>query len=129
MIVEIVAAYVDGRPIPCSSSALMSVASVKRGGGSVKCWVGVTSSTVVAAPSARSGSRALASSSSSADGVVAALGVDAEKPSKRTLVARRPQLVAAVGELDRRRLELLRRHLRRERALPDQPVEAQPRRA
>ena len=26
----------------------MSVASVKRGGGSVKCWVGVTSTTVVA---------------------------------------------------------------------------------
>ena len=29
--------------MPCSSSALISVASVKRGGGSVKCWVGVTS--------------------------------------------------------------------------------------
>jgi len=65
--VEIVAAYVDGRPMPCSSSALISVASVKRGGGSVKCWVGVTSVTSVTLPSVRFGSRAPASSSSSAD--------------------------------------------------------------
>jgi hypothetical protein len=38
-IVEIVAAYVDGRPMPCSSRALMRDASVNRGGGSVKCCV------------------------------------------------------------------------------------------
>jgi len=35
-------AYVDGRPMPFSSSSLMSVACEKRGGGCVKCWSGVT---------------------------------------------------------------------------------------
>ena len=33
-------AYVDGRPMPFSSSSLMSVACVKRGGGCVKCCSG-----------------------------------------------------------------------------------------
>ena len=59
---EIVAAYVDGRPMPCSSSALISVASVYRGGGSVKCWVGVTDSTDVASPSESGGRVRYASS-------------------------------------------------------------------
>ena len=66
MIVEMVAAYVDGRPMPCSSSALMSVASVKRGGGSVKCWVGVTSATVVTLALGQGRQAGPASSSSSA---------------------------------------------------------------
>src|ERR1019366_5214723 len=36
-IVEMIAAYVDGRPIPFSSNSFTNVASVYRGGGSVKC--------------------------------------------------------------------------------------------
>ena len=36
--VEMIEAYVDGRPMPYSSSAFTSEASEKRGGGSVKCW-------------------------------------------------------------------------------------------
>ena len=35
-------AYVDGRPMPYSSSAFTSEASEKRGGGSVKCWSATT---------------------------------------------------------------------------------------
>ena len=57
-------------------------------------------------------------------GVVAALGVDDREAVEQHLRRRGAQLVAAVGQLDRRRLELLGRHLRREGALPDQPVEA-----
>jgi hypothetical protein len=38
--VVMIAAYVDGRPIPFSSRAFTSVASEYRGGGSVKCWFG-----------------------------------------------------------------------------------------
>ncbi len=34
-------AYVDGRPMPSRSSSLTRLASEKRGGGSVKCWLGV----------------------------------------------------------------------------------------
>ena len=48
--------------MPCSSSALISVASVKRGGGSVKCWVGVTSRTGVDVALAQRGSVRSASS-------------------------------------------------------------------
>ena len=57
-------------------------------------------------------------------GVVAAFGVDDGEAVEQDLRRRRAQLVAAVGQLDRRRLELLGRHLRRQRALPDQPVQA-----
>ncbi len=83
--VEMVAAYVDGRPMPCSSSALMSVASVKRGGGSVKCWVVVTSVTLVVWPSASSGRRASASSSSVSSSRPSVY--TREKPSNRVRVA------------------------------------------
>ena len=65
------------------------------------------------------------SSSSSARVVVAALGVDPGEAVEQHLRRRGAQLVGAVGQLDRRRLELLGRHLRGERALPDEPVEAQ----
>ena len=37
LIVSMVGAYVDGRPMPRSSSALISDASVYRGGGLVVC--------------------------------------------------------------------------------------------
>ena len=36
-----VGTYVLGRPIPFSSRALINVPSVYKGGGSVKCWLGV----------------------------------------------------------------------------------------
>ena len=110
MIVEIVAAYVDGRPMPCSSSALISVASVYRGGGSVKCWVGVD--VLDRGRVAVAERRQRAAPRRPRRVVVAALGVDArENPSNSVRVARRPQLVRAVGQLDRRRLELLGLHL------------------
>src|SRR3989441_12273692 len=35
--VDMIEAYVEGRPMPSSSSSLTSVASLNRGGGSVKC--------------------------------------------------------------------------------------------
>ncbi len=55
--------------------------------------------------------------------VVAALGVDDGEPVEQHLRRRGAQLVAAVGQLDRRRLELLGCHLRRQGALPDQAVQ------
>ena len=36
-----IVAYVDGRPIPRRSSSFTRLASLNRGGGSVKCWLGV----------------------------------------------------------------------------------------
>src|SRR5207244_5036837 len=39
--VEMMLAYVDGRPIPNRSSSFTRLASLKRGGGSVTCWYGV----------------------------------------------------------------------------------------
>ena len=36
-----VGTYVLGLPIPFSSRALINVPSVNKGGGSVKCWLGV----------------------------------------------------------------------------------------
>ena len=57
--------------------------------------------------------------------VVAALGVDPGEALEQGLRRARAQLVAAVGQVDRGRLELLGRHLRGQRALPDQAVQAQ----
>ena len=44
--VDMIAAYVDGRPMPRSSSSLTSDASENRGGGCVKCCSGRTLSSV-----------------------------------------------------------------------------------
>src|ERR1700720_1204732 len=63
-IVEIIEAYVEGRPIPSSSSSFTSVASVYRGGGSVKCCSGLMDSSFSTCPSVTRGS-ALPSPSSS----------------------------------------------------------------
>ncbi len=49
-------AYVLGRPMPCFSSSLISVASVYRGGLWVKCCVGARSIGATGLPWARSGS-------------------------------------------------------------------------
>ena len=54
-IVLTIDAYVEGRPIPCSSSSLMSELSEKRGGGWVKCWFPVSSRRVRTSPSASGG--------------------------------------------------------------------------
>ena len=61
--VEIVGAYVDGRPIPFSSNAFTRLASVKRGGGCVKCCSGSSSSSRSACSAVSPGSIASASSS------------------------------------------------------------------
>src|SRR6267143_551585 len=67
--VEMMAAYVDGRPIPRRSNSFTRLASLKRGGGSVKCWLGTTCLSVARSPSASFGigarlSSVLASSAS-----------------------------------------------------------------
>ncbi len=59
----IVDAYVDGRPMPSSSIVFTSEASVKRGGGCVKCCSGRTSSMRSACSAVSSGSMDSASSS------------------------------------------------------------------
>src|SRR5439155_20202275 len=69
--VEMIDAYVDGRPIPRRSSSFTRLASLKRGGGSVKCWFGVICFTVTTSPSTSGGiggrsSRVLPSSGSCA---------------------------------------------------------------
>src|SRR6266480_4017107 len=65
--VEIVGAYVDGRPIPNSSSVFTSDASVKRGGGCVKCCDASSPRSLSASPSCTSGSGAISFSGSSLD--------------------------------------------------------------
>ena len=57
--------------------------------------------------------------------VVTALGVDAREPVEQRARRAGAQLVRAVRQLDRRRLELLGRHLGGDGSLPDEPVEAQ----
>ncbi len=112
--------------MPCSSRALMRVASVKRGGGSVKCWVGLTSRTLV-----RSSSLSVRQATGGPlllvvlGAVVAALGVDPGEALEQGARRAGPQLVGPVGQVDRRGLELLGRHLRGQGALPDEPVQAQ----
>ena len=66
MIVLRIDAYVDGRPMPSSSSALISDASVKRGGGCVKCWRGSSVMSRSVSPSVSSGiGRSVSSSTAS----------------------------------------------------------------
>src|SRR5436189_5662041 len=59
------AEYVDGRPIPRSSSSLTSEASLIRGGGSVKCCSVLRDLSVSFWPASSGGSLCLSSSSSS----------------------------------------------------------------
>ena len=56
--VERIDAYVDGRPTPSDSSSFTSVASLKRGGGSVKCCSGSIALKRSSSPSVTSGSLA-----------------------------------------------------------------------
>ena len=53
--VEIIDAYVDGRPIPRFSSSLTNAASVKRAGGLVKCCLGSSCSNFSISPTFTSG--------------------------------------------------------------------------
>ena len=64
MIVEIVGAYVDGLPIPNSSSFLTKVASVNLKGYFVKDCVTVTDSLETSSPTRRFGNNPLPFSSS-----------------------------------------------------------------
>src|SRR5580658_5420150 len=64
MVLRIVA-YVEGRPIPRSSSSFTSEASLKRGGGSVKCCSGSRDFSVRFWPASSGGSLCFSSSSSS----------------------------------------------------------------
>ena len=79
MSVEIVGAYVDGRPIPCSSSVFTSDASVKRAGGCVKCCDASRPRSLSSSPAATSGSGEISFSGSSLDSKYAR-----RNPSKRT---------------------------------------------
>ena len=58
-----IAAYVDGRPMPRSSSALTRLASVKREGGDVE-WPSGSSAVAVSASPAASAGRTFSSASS-----------------------------------------------------------------
>ncbi len=109
--------------MPCSSRALIRVASVNRGGGSVKCWIGVTSSTVVVVALAEV--REPAGLLVVGAVVVATLGVHAGEAVEQDSRRRRSEGVRAVDQLDRGGFELLGRHLRGERPLPDEPVQAE----
>ena len=60
--VWMMAAYVEGRPMPSRSSSFTRLASLNRGGGSVKCWVGVICRTVTRSPAASRGIGARSSS-------------------------------------------------------------------
>src|SRR6266436_2477583 len=62
--VEMIEAYVEGRPMPSSSSSFTSVASLNRGGGSVKCWSGRILSKRRVCPSTTCGSARPSPSSS-----------------------------------------------------------------
>ena len=53
-----------GRPMPFSSISLMSVASVNRGGGSVKCWLASSLAQDKASPTASAGREFFSSVSS-----------------------------------------------------------------
>jgi len=64
MIVDMVAAYVEGRPIPCSSIDLTREASVYRGGGLVSCPAAATSEASTCSPTASWGRRDSAASAS-----------------------------------------------------------------
>ena len=48
-------AYVEGLPIPSSSSALINLASVYLAGGSVKCWFALSSFAAICSCSSKDG--------------------------------------------------------------------------
>ena len=120
--------------MPSSSMRLTSVASVKRGGGSVKCCLASMPRSFSASPWASGGRRRLSSSSVSSalplrGPVVAAFLVEPQEAVEQHDRARRAQAVglavaARHRDLGGGLLELGGRHLARHGALPDQLVEA-----
>ena len=60
-----IAEYVEGRPMPRSSSSFTSDASLKRGGGSVKCCSGFSSFSLSFCPASSAGNLCFSASSSS----------------------------------------------------------------
>ena len=120
-------AYVEGRPIPSSSRRLTRVASVNRGGGSVKCCLGRTSSHRTVSPLATLGKAALVGLVPDALGrVVAALLIQLEEAVEQNDGTGGAQTGPAVAcrHVDGGLLETRRSHLARHRPLPDQVIEA-----
>ncbi len=87
-----VAAYVDGRPIPLSSNAFTKVASVKRGGGLVSWPSAPTDRVSTGSPAASCGSRRSSSRASSA------AARSSSRPS--SYAARKPRKVMTVPDAD-----------------------------
>ena len=121
-------AYVLGRPIPFSSSSFTSVASVKQGGGCVKCCSGLSSRSLRISPSVKGGSclgpSAFAVGSFSDLGpflrgvVVPAFFVDREKTVELQHRATSAQHVAPRLDLGDGLVEDRWRHLRGDEAVP-----------
>ena len=109
--------------MPSSSMRLISVASVKRGGGSVKCWVASIFSRVTGSPASmrRQAAAVLVGL------VVAALLIEFEKAGKAHDLAGGAQLQRArpgLGvDVDRGALQLRGFHLAGDGAVPDQLIE------
>ncbi len=93
-----VAAYVDGRPIPRSSRAFTSDASVKRGGGDVRCPSAVRSEADRGSPSFMAGRRASPFDSSAVDESVSYR--ETSRPS--SYAARNPRNVMTVPDAENR---------------------------
>ena len=122
-----IAAYVDGRPMPRSSSAFTSVASVYRDGGEVEWPSGSRRDASSASPSASFGR---SRSSSSGRRLVAALLVGEQEAAERDHGAGRRELGRApvargAGDAHRDGLAARVRHLRGDRPLPDQVVDVE----
>ena len=119
VIVVIVAAYVDGRPMPFSSSVLISDASVKRAGGCVKCWFALELAHLErhARPRVSAGPCPFFLLD------VAALFVKHRVAVEADVVAGGLENVIAGGDHGLRRVEHAVRHLAGDEALPDQLIQ------
>ena len=119
------AEYVEGRPIPRSSSSFTSEASLKRGGGSVKCCSELERLQRQRLPFLEFGQLVL---QRLVFLVLAVLGllVDLQEAFELQHRATHPEAVihalAAGVDIDRRLVKDRRVHLRRHKALPDELV-------
>ena len=118
-------AYVDGRPMPRSSSALTRLASVYRAGGLVSCPCGSRLDACSVWPTVSAGSRRSSSSSlgSSRPGLVGLQESRERDDGAARAEGRRPIVGRRRAELDRDRLAARVLHLRRDRPLEDQVVQ------
>ena len=123
-------AYVDGRPIPSSSSVFTSDASENRGGGWVKCCSGRTSSMRSTCSTVSSGKRRLGVG---IDLVVAPFLIDADEPVEHERLARGAKSVSDIAgrvpgerlDVDPHLVEAGVGDLRRDGPLPDQAIQPQ----